>query len=132
MGMEIHYMSFERAASHGPRHRLISLSAPRRAGVCILALALSLAGCAVGPDYHRPDYKIPGQFGAATQPSTQPSTQPTTQPVVVDLTRWWESFGDAQLNSLVERAVNSNLTVQVAELRLREARYQLQISRSGL
>ncbi|HEX4794930.1 MAG TPA: efflux transporter outer membrane subunit [Humisphaera sp.] len=125
-------MGFKRAPSHGVRRRLISFAAPRWAGVCVLALALAVAGCAVGPDYHRPDYKVPGQFGAATQPSTQPSTQPTTQPVVVDLTRWWESFGDAQLNSLVERAVNSNLTVQVAELRLREARYQLQISRSGL
>ena len=101
--------------------------------IFFLGFALGVAGCAVGPDYHRPDYKVPGQFGPATQPATQPSTQPTTQPTVaVDLTRWWESFGDTQLNSLIERAVNSNLTVQVAELRLREARYQLQFSRSGL
>src|SRR4051812_38138465 len=110
--MEIEYMSLQRVLN---------------SFVWFPALAAGIAGCAVGPDYHRPDYKVPEQFGATTQPSTQPTTQPA---LAVDLTRWWESFGDSQLNSLIGRAVSSNLTVQVAELRLREARYQLQISRS--
>jgi NodT family efflux transporter outer membrane factor (OMF) lipoprotein len=35
--------------------------------------------------------------------------------------RWWTRFGDPQMDSLVERALQSNLTLQQAESRLRQA-----------
>ena len=101
----------------------------------LLSLSLCLiGGCMVGPDYHQPQMKMPDHFAApATQPATQPTTQPLTQASApVDLTRWWDAFNDAQLTSLIARAVASNLDVRVAELRLREARYQLQMQRTGL
>ena len=42
----------------------------------------------------------------------------------VDLAAWWKSFGDANLDSFVMTAVQSNLTLRVAEARVREARFE--------
>jgi NodT family efflux transporter outer membrane factor (OMF) lipoprotein len=39
-----------------------------------------------------------------------------------ELATWWESLNDAELNSLVDRAVKSNLDVQIALDRLQQAR----------
>lgn len=40
----------------------------------------------------------------------------------VDLTNWWKRFGDSELDALVERALNSNMSLQQARLRLQAAR----------
>ena len=62
-------------------------------------------------------------------PTTQASRPiPVPEPVV----RWWTLFDDAELNSLVDRAVASNLDVQAATNRIRLARGQLGIARAGL
>ncbi|EFK10747.1 efflux transporter, outer membrane factor lipoprotein, NodT family [delta proteobacterium NaphS2] len=42
-----------------------------------------------------------------------------------DVTNWWTVFNDPVLNSLVEKALNQNLTLQVAGLRIFEARAEL-------
>ena len=91
-------------------------------GITAAGLIWVIAGCAVGPKYEPPQLKVPGGFSAASAlyATTQPSTQPTTRPI--DLTRWWESLGDAELNSLVKRAVESNLDLRIAGARLQEAR----------
>jgi len=102
----------------------------------ILPAIASLAGCMVGPNYRAPEITAPPQFAAATQPSTtrpadtQPSTAP--EPAVVDLERWWETFRDPMLNSLIDQAVTANLDVRLAEARVREARAQLEFNRAGL
>ena len=77
------------------------------------AVAL-LAGCTVGPDYRRPEIPVPDHFGATTRPATSH----------VEFARWWTIFGDPQLDSLIDRAVVSNLDLKVAEARVREARSQ--------
>jgi outer membrane protein, multidrug efflux system len=71
-------------------------------------------GCAVGPNYKRPDLSAPAAWNEARQ--TGVAT------VSADLTRWWTEFDDPLLNSLVERAVRSNLDLRAAEARIREAR----------
>jgi len=40
----------------------------------------------------------------------------------VPLTQWWKTFGDAELNALIERAVLTNYDLKAAEARLRGAR----------
>jgi NodT family efflux transporter outer membrane factor (OMF) lipoprotein len=50
----------------------------------------------------------------------QPSPQ-ANQPAV-DIAAWWRALNDAELNSLVERAVNSNLDIGIALDRLQQAR----------
>jgi multidrug efflux system outer membrane protein len=102
----------------------------------LMGLTASAAGCMVGPDYQPPVMKTPGQFAATTQPvATQPaSTEPAaTQPAAdIDLRLWWYAFNDEKLNYLIDRALKSNLDVQLAEARVREARATYEFTRGGL
>jgi outer membrane protein, multidrug efflux system len=100
----------------------------RRAGgrtwLCaVLGLAL-VGGCAVGPDYRTPPADVPSGWARAEQrPSTRPSTGPSvTTTAPLDVVQWWTRFNDAELDSLVARAVHSNLDLRLATARLRQAR----------
>jgi NodT family efflux transporter outer membrane factor (OMF) lipoprotein len=86
-------------------------------------LALITAGCAVGPNYERPMVKTPGQW---SEPLTGGETNAATS-----LAAWWEHFHDAELNSLIHRAVSSNLDLQIAQARVREARAQYTVAVSS-
>jgi outer membrane protein, multidrug efflux system len=91
-----------------------------------LALAASLCGCAVGPDYRRPSTEIP----AAWKPEA-----PWHEAIPSDAAlkgRWWELFQDPDLNPLVEQALVGNQNLRVAAARLDQAQAQLTIVRSGL
>ena len=46
--------------------------------------------------------------------------------------QWWRSFHDAELNSLIERAVRANLDLKIAASRLLEARAARGVARAGL
>jgi multidrug efflux system outer membrane protein len=81
------------------------------------SLALSLAGCTVGPDYH----------GAPSVTATDKAfvraagSAAATPPVA----RWWTALGDAELNHLIEETLATNPGVDVARARVREARANL-------
>src|SRR6202044_1594596 len=45
-----------------------------------------------------------------------------TSPAVLDLASWWKSLDDPELDSLVDRAVKNNLDIEVALVRLQQAR----------
>ncbi len=51
-----------------------------------------------------------------------PATYSNRAPASDILQRWWESFNDAQLNDLVEEALQNNHTLQQRWARLRQAR----------
>jgi len=89
-----------------------------------LGMIAGLSGCAVGPSFHTPPADVPAAFAAAAGGPSAAAAQPATQPAVpvVDLALWWHALNDAELNSLVERAVASNLDVKVALTRLQQAR----------
>lgn len=87
-----------------------------RALSLLLACAVPLAGCAVGPDY-RP--AAPAALGVP-QAYSVPGTA-----TAEDLTRWWERFDDPLLQRLVAQAAPDNLDVAQAVARLRQAREQL-------
>jgi len=89
-----------------------------------VALFLLAAGCAVGPNYQRPDTSAPAAWQEGHQNGVD--TQPAR------LAHWWKEFNDPLLNSLVERAVNSNLDLRIAEARVREERASLAATASGL
>jgi NodT family efflux transporter outer membrane factor (OMF) lipoprotein len=46
--------------------------------------------------------------------------------------RWWSTFKDPQLDSLIQRAVGANLDVKIAASRLMEARAARGVARAGL
>jgi NodT family efflux transporter outer membrane factor (OMF) lipoprotein len=86
-------------------------------------LGLCLLGCSVGPDYRAPATVMPPAWleGQGATFDSQP----------VELARWWTEFNDPVLESLIERAVQSNLDLQAAAARVREARAALAVSESG-
>jgi multidrug efflux system outer membrane protein len=88
-----------------------------------LATVLLLAGCEVGPDYVKPDLATPASYQEL--PSAKVQT-PFSVPVAseVDLSAWWTQFGDAEMQSLIARALKSNLDLLTAASRVREARQQ--------
>ncbi len=93
------------------------------------------AGCTVGPNYVPPNPSLPNHFGEADSAkltTTQPSTMPaTTQTSSGQIEKWWQNFQDPQLDSLIERAVKSNLDLQAAESRIRQARAQYGVQLAG-
>ena len=78
---------------------------------CAAATALFAGGCAVGPSYRRPAVDLPSAWKAAPPAAARPA----------NAALWWRNFHDPELTSLVERALKSNLEVQLAEARLRQA-----------
>jgi outer membrane protein, multidrug efflux system len=95
-----------------------------RSGACLLLAGVW--GCAVGPNYKPPEMPVPERWSEAptTAPATAPATTPASPPAQVDLARWWMTLNDSMLNSLVQRAIESNLNLQIAETRVLEARAQ--------
>jgi NodT family efflux transporter outer membrane factor (OMF) lipoprotein len=85
-----------------------------------LGLAAGLAGCAVGPNYILPDIAVPDTF--LMQPVN--TGQDAPRKPTVDLAEWWRSLRDPELDSLVGRAIESNLDLEIALTRLQEARTQ--------
>jgi len=73
----------------------------------------------IGPDFELPQAELPQQW------NDKDSTALDRQPV--EYSEWWQVFGDPVLNTLVETARSQNLTLQIAGLRVLEARAQLGI-----
>jgi outer membrane protein, multidrug efflux system len=84
---------------------------------------LLLVGCAVGPNYKRPQVAVPDKW------TVTPARGTSTKPLQTD--EWWASFQDPELNSLILRAVDRNLDLKLALERVQEARAARGIARSG-
>jgi NodT family efflux transporter outer membrane factor (OMF) lipoprotein len=92
----------------------------------IFLLPLVLIGCNVGPDYKAPQVQVTPGYGDLNLPTTMPTTQMSrTTPAPIPLVEWWTTFGDPELDSLIERAVKSNWDLRQATSRVRQARAQL-------
>ena len=92
--------------------------------------SLIVSGCMVGPDYHSPTVRVPTEWvGVAKIPDAQPPIATAQQ---ADLTQWWRQFNDSILTTLVEEAAKTNLDLQIAEARLRQARAARGIAIGGL
>lgn len=93
----------------------------KRRNFASLLMAIFLAGCTVGPNYQEPEIEMPLDWaGTGLVPTTQPTSTATTRPATV--VRWWESFNDPRLASLVTRAAKTNLDLRQAAARIRQAR----------
>ncbi len=78
-----------------------------------------IQGCAVGPDFKKPEMSLPQGWIEASPLAIGAASWEKGQK---ELARWWEIFQDPLLSSLVERAVESNLDLKVAETRIAQAR----------
>jgi multidrug efflux system outer membrane protein len=97
-----------------------------RAIVAMLVLGL-IAGCAVGPNYHRPDVKTPAVYRDLGESS--PVQAQTAS--IADLP-WWQVFQDPQLQELIRVALKQNYDLELATERINAERAQLAITRSNL
>ncbi|HBI09491.1 MAG TPA: RND transporter, partial [Franconibacter pulveris] len=89
----------------------------------IAALALLAAGCAVGPEYQGAKPVTPGAFGETTR-QNQAGVASRARSTAPD-PRWWRAFNSPQLDSLIERAIAGNLSLQQTVLRIAGAREQI-------
>jgi multidrug efflux system outer membrane protein len=80
----------------------------------LIAVVFSaLGGCAVGPNYHRPETPLDPRFANAGEPGF-------TETEAVE--QYWTGFDDPMLNGLIEDALAHNKDLSAAEANLRAAR----------
>lgn len=84
-----------------------------------LLLALSLAGCTLGPNFRPPAVEAPVSWKANVQ------AQSTALPA-----DWWTLFADPELTQLVDRALQHNEELQAGLARVEQARALAGLARS--
>ena len=80
-----------------------------------LLLALALSGCAIGPDYQRPELNTPAAF---RQAEGWKAAEPAD---ALARGAWWELYDDATLNELQQRLQKSNQSLAQSLAQYREA-----------
>ncbi len=86
-----------------------------------LVIGFLLGGCTmVGPDYVKPTAAAPEEWLESPEAAVEAKE--------MDFSAWWQVFDDPVLDDLVESAYRQNLTLQVAGIRILEARAQLGIA----
>jgi NodT family efflux transporter outer membrane factor (OMF) lipoprotein len=104
------------------------MTRPARAlGPSLVAVALAAlaAGCAVGPDYERPAVVTPDAY-------KENAGWKVAQPRDDSLRgKWWELFGDPQLNTLEEQVSLANQNLAVAEATYSQARALVRQARAA-
>ena len=112
----------------------IMISFHRRAAICLALTGGFLDGCNVGPQYHRPPANPPAAYKELT-PDDYKNTDgwKVAQPKDDALRgKWWEIFGDAQLNALEEKVNVSNQNIAAAMANFLAARALVKEARSQL
>ncbi len=86
------------------------------------AALLLLAACSIGPDYVKPEIKIPDKW----------QKENVFEYGQMRLEKWWKTFGDSSLDILIETARDNNPDIKIAENCLKEAGLSRAISKSLL
>jgi outer membrane protein, multidrug efflux system len=89
----------------------------------LLAIAVLLSGCAVGPNYKRPTTNVPTDYRGAMP------AQPATASLGNE--KWWNLYQDPVLTQLIHTALQQNYDVRIAATRVLEAQAQLGIVRAN-
>jgi hydrophobe/amphiphile efflux-1 (HAE1) family protein/NodT family efflux transporter outer membrane factor (OMF) lipoprotein len=124
-------LGFKHKPAPAPEHKggsaLGSAGAAAAIVILLLMVAPARAGVlTVGPDYHQPSNSVPGEY-KAVELGAWKEGQPLDN---VPKGNWWEIFGDAKLNELESRALNSNQDLKAAVARVDQARATARVARS--
>ena len=98
----------------------------RRSACALLALALAVAGCTMGPNYSRPQTPTPAAW------KELPPHKAATPADAAPRGPWWEAFDDPVLSDLETQVVAANQTLRQAEAHYRDARAAITGARAGL
>jgi NodT family efflux transporter outer membrane factor (OMF) lipoprotein len=90
-------------------------------GLCLLG------GCTLGPNFVKPDPRTPESWN---DPSVQAADGDRVTTQADPDPKWWLGFNDPTLSSLIERATQGNLDVQIAVVRIAEARTSVRSAES--
>lgn len=93
---------------------------------CLLMVG-GLAGCTMGPDYHKVEPSVPDkwQSGQTLEAGLKPASPEA-------LKNWWKHFGDGRLDALMDRALAGNLDIKIALARIDQARAERRGTRAEL
>ena len=95
----------------------------KRSAICLTLIALLSSSCLVGPDYKGvQDVRLPVTWVNDMPPASDETS----------LTRWWESFGDPQLNDLITTAFRNNPDEITALLNILKGESALRSTRPGV
>jgi NodT family efflux transporter outer membrane factor (OMF) lipoprotein len=99
------------------------------------ALGLAwLAGCAVGPDFQRPQTPASTGFTADALPAATGGPAGTEQrldPAANIAADWWTLFHSPQLNEMIDRSLKANPDLRAAEATLRQAHENTEVAVAG-
>lgn len=96
----------------------------RRACTLILLALTGLTGCvSVGPDYIPPVPETPAAWSRMDDPAVNATA--------ADLGRWWHNLEDPLLSEIVREALDANLDLRSARVRLKEARARRAVALAG-
>lgn len=104
--------------------------------ICVLIFAVLLTGCTVGPDFKHPGTNDVTGYTTTPLPertAATPTALGESQRFVEDSqinAQWWQEFGSAKLNALIEEALQANPTLAAAKATLRQAQ-ELYAARAG-
>ena len=93
--------------------------------MCAALGVVLLGGCAVGPDYKRPDTPAPVAY---KETAGWKIAEPRDELV---RGKWWKMFGDSALDALLEQVNISNQSLKVSEARFRQAQALTQSARAN-
>ncbi|GAA4491688.1 efflux transporter outer membrane subunit [Gluconacetobacter tumulicola] len=124
-------MSLPRSPSIAPSSRP-GARAPRRHALLLGAVLspLVLAGCMVGPSYHRPTAQVSARFKELVPAPGWEKAQPAMAELPKDA--WWTIYNDPILNDLESRVAISNQNVKMYEANYRQARATIDSVRAQL
>ncbi|OYW06796.1 MAG: hypothetical protein B7X11_00835, partial [Acidobacteria bacterium 37-65-4] len=79
--------------------------------LCIVLLAASALGCAMGPNYKRPQMAVPEAFRDTPKP---------VDPASLADRVWWDLFADPNLQALIDEALAQGFDVRIAAARVEQ------------
>ncbi len=82
-----------------------------------LILLILLSGCSLTPDYQRPVVETPAQW----------RSQSTQSPTVI-AKDWWKTFNSAELNTLMDQALQNNTDLLAGVQRIAQSRASVKIA----
>jgi NodT family efflux transporter outer membrane factor (OMF) lipoprotein len=105
----------------------------RIVAVLSVLVIVALEGCTVGPKYVKPRVPTTANYKEEPSASSKNSDQwrPASPRDQMSRGKWWEIFGDPELNTLEEQIAGSNQNLKVAEARFREARAAIRFNRAA-
>jgi len=88
----------------------------------IIGIATFVSGCALTPDYERPETELPETWDWAEDRDTRES--------IANL-EWWEIYQDETMTNLIEIALEQNQNLGVAMARMQESAYLVTFTRAN-